>query len=139
MSKTFKYIDHKGFAKKDPVLIAARNFAGNNVMREARKIVRMPVYIVPDKQQLESHFSENLSTGGVFIRTEKILPENTSIVIKIRLPDNNIVITCKAEVAWINEPDHIKKHSLPPGMGIRFTNISLPNRQTIRNFLNRYC
>jgi len=107
-------------------------------MRESRKNIRLAVYIVPDRQQLVSHFSENMSTGGVFIRTVNIKPVNTSMALKIRLPDNNIIITCKARVAWTNEPAHPKKHSLPAGMGIQFIGLSLNNLQAIRNFLKRY-
>ena len=106
-------------------------------MRETRKNIRLVVHVLPDKQQLVSHFSENICTGGMFIRTVNILSVNTSLVIKLRLPDNNIVISCKAKVAWTNEPGHLKKHSLPPGMGIQFTNLSLANLQALRNFVNR--
>lgn len=105
-------------------------------MKESRKNIRLAVYIVPDKQQLITHFSENMSTGGAFIRTVNLLPVNTPMSIKVRLPDNNIVISCKARVAWTNDPGHLKKHSLPIGMGIQFINLSLNNLQSLRSFLN---
>lgn len=106
-------------------------------MTDSRKNIRLAIYIVPDKQHLMmTHFSENMSAGGVFIRTVNIQPVNTLMSIRFRLPDNSIVINCKAKVAWTNEPGHLKKYSLPSGMGIQFMNLSLNNIQAIRNFLN---
>jgi uncharacterized protein (TIGR02266 family) len=77
----------------------------------------------------------NVSSGGVFIEADEILPVDTTLEIKFKLPDNDIVIICNARVAWTNEPGQIKKYSLPPGMGVQFLNLSLDNLQAIRNFL----
>ena len=105
-------------------------------MTESRKNIRLAICVVPNEQHMITHFSEDMSTGGVFIRTVNIQPVNTSMVIKVRLPDNNLVITCKARVAWTNEPGHLKKYSLPTGMGIQFIDLSLNSHQALRHFLN---
>jgi uncharacterized protein (TIGR02266 family) len=104
-------------------------------MRKNIRHIRLNVQIVPDKQEMATHFTENMSAGGMFIRTKDILPVNTSMVMKFRLPDRKIIITCKAKVAWTNEPDDLKKYSLPPGMGVQFTDLSLINHQIIEDFL----
>jgi uncharacterized protein (TIGR02266 family) len=84
-----------------------------------------------------TNYTVNVSTGGVFIEADKILPVDTALLIKFKLPDDDIIITCKARVAWTNKPGELKKHSLPPGMWIQFLDLSLDNLQAIRNFLQK--
>jgi len=82
-----------------------------------------------------TRYSVNMSTGGMFIETQNILPVNTSLEIKFKLPGNDTIITCNARVAWTNEPGHLKKHSLPPGIGIEFLDLSLEIMLAIRDYL----
>jgi uncharacterized protein (TIGR02266 family) len=84
-----------------------------------------------------SNYSVNMSTGGVFIETVNILPVDTSLVVKFKLPDNDAIITCKARVAWINETGLLRKFSLPPGMGLQFLDLSLNDMHAIRDYLNK--
>ena len=103
---------------------------------EIRKNIRLEVYICQLKQILMTNYTVNMSTGGVFLETDNILPVDTSLAIKFRLPGNDSIITCNARVAWNNVPGSLKKFSLPPGMGIQFLDLSLEDLQTIRHFLN---
>jgi uncharacterized protein (TIGR02266 family) len=84
------------------------------------------------------NYAVNLSTGGMFIESNKILPVETLLTVEFMLPNANRQIACKARVAWTNEPEALKKPSLPPGMGIQFLNLSLENIQLIRNFVTEY-
>jgi hypothetical protein len=51
------------------------------------------------------------------------------------LPANDKLITCKARVAWTNEPGNLRKLSLPPGMGLQFLDLNLDDLHAIRDFL----
>jgi len=104
-------------------------------MPEPRKSIRLAIYNGPDQQQLMTHYSVDMSTGGVFIETVHIRPVDTQLEVQFSLPDSDTIITCKARVAWTNDPGQIKKYSLPTGMGIQFVDLSLENLQAIRNFL----
>jgi uncharacterized protein (TIGR02266 family) len=104
-------------------------------MPEPRRNIRLAIYSGTDQQRLMTNYSVNLSTGGVFIEADDVLPVDTLLEIKFNLPDSDIVITCNARVAWTNVPEQLKKDSLPPGMGIQFVDLSLDNLQAIRNFL----
>lgn len=104
-------------------------------MPEPRRTIRLAIYIGPNGHDLMTNYTVNVSTGGVFIEAEDILPVDTSLRIKFKLPDKDSIITCNARVAWTNEPGKLKKDSLPPGMGIQFVDLSLDNLQAIRNFL----
>jgi uncharacterized protein (TIGR02266 family) len=102
---------------------------------ETRKYIRLTIYNGPDQQNIMTNYSVNMSTGGVFIETSNLRRVDTPLVIKFNLPDNDVIITCKARVAWTNEPGQLKKLIYLPGMGIQFLDLSLENLQAIRNFL----
>ncbi len=104
-------------------------------MQEPRRNIRLAIYCGVDQEELMTNYTVNVSTGGVFIEADDILPVDTSLVIKFKLPDNDSIITCNARVAWTNESGQLKKDSLPPGMGIQFLDLSLEHLQAIRNFL----
>ena len=103
---------------------------------ETRKNIRLEVYICSIKQILMTNYTVNMSTGGVFLEADTILPVDTPLLMKFKLPGNDAIISCNARVAWNNTPGSLKKFSLPPGMGIQFMDLSLDNLQTIRQFLN---
>jgi uncharacterized protein (TIGR02266 family) len=98
---------------------------------------RIAIYNGPDQQKLMTNYSVNMSTGGMFIETENIRPVDTSLVIKFKLPDNDVIITCNARVAWTNEPGNLRKYTLPSGMGLQFIDLSLENMHAIRDYLNK--
>ena len=78
-----------------------------------------------------------MSTGGVFIETSHILPEDTELTVKFKLPDYDNIIVAKVRVAWTNDPDSMKKTSLPSGMGLQFLDLSIENMHAIRAYLDK--
>ncbi len=98
---------------------------------------RIAIFNGPDLRRLISNYTVNMSTGGVFIETDTILPVDTLLLVKFKLPDNDAIIACNARVAWTNEPGHLKKFSFPPGMGLQFLDLSLENMYVIRDYLNK--
>ena len=106
-----------------------------SILPEPRQNIRLAIYLGPDHKKLMTNYSVNMSTGGVFIETDSIRPIDTPLVIKFKLPDDDKIITCKARVAWTNEPGNLKNYSLPTGMGIQFLDLTLENLQAIRNFI----
>jgi len=85
-----------------------------------RYMAKITIYYGVDPEKLLSNYSVNISTGGVFIASNKMLPEGTVLTVKFNLPNSDAIIYGHARVAWLNAPDNIKKSSLPPGMGIQF-------------------
>ena len=106
------------------------------VKTDHRTKARIAIFNGPDQRKLISNYSVNISTGGVFIETGNILPVDTLLLVKFKLPENDSIITCNARVAWINEPGNLRKSSFPPGMGLQFLNLSLDNMYIIREYLN---
>lgn len=97
---------------------------------------RIAIFDVLDQRRLISNYSVNMSTGGVFIETDNILPVDTLLLVKFKLPDNDTIIVCKARVAWTNDPGQLEKFSFPLGMSLQFLNLSLDNMHVIRDYLN---
>ena len=91
----------------------------------------------PEQRQLKADYAVNMSIGGVFIKTTKILPVGTPVVVKFKLSANDTLISCNASVAWTNEPGAMLNQSLPPGIGLKFIDMSLVDFRAIRDFLHK--
>jgi Tfp pilus assembly protein PilZ len=98
---------------------------------------RIAIFNGPEQTKPISNYSVNTSTGGVFIETVNILPVDTSLIVKFKLPSDDSIISCKARVAWINEAGHLRIFSLPLGMSLRFLDLSLINMNIIRDYLKK--
>jgi uncharacterized protein (TIGR02266 family) len=97
-----------------------------------RYLARISIYF----EELVSDYSVNISTGGVFIGSDMILPEDTELTIKLDLPNSAEPLSTHARVAWVNNPLTMKKASLPPGMGLQFLGLSTDDMHTIQTFLD---
>jgi uncharacterized protein (TIGR02266 family) len=80
-------------------------------------------------------FAENLSGGGVFVATHALKPAGEIVELSITLPDSNAVITARGEVRWIRE--YNEASNVPPGMGIKFTQLGEGAEDAINAFLAR--
>jgi len=100
-----------------------------------RFLVRIAIFHGPYQKKILTDYSISMSTGGVFIESSLILPEDTELTVKFNLPISDTTIITKARVAWINDPPALKKLSLPSGMGLQFLDLSMEDMQTIRTFL----
>ena len=101
-----------------------------------RSRIRLAVKYGPTQQKHMTDYSVNISSGGVFIATDKVLPENTPLFVEYQLPGSAKPIICKAKVAWVNDPEQLKSARLPPGMGLQFFSLSRENLEELRKFLN---
>jgi len=97
---------------------------------------RITIFYGPFPEELLSDYSINISTGGVFIESNMILPQDTVLTVRFNLPNSAVPIYTHARVAWVNEPGNIKKASLPPGMGLQFLTLTMEDMHTVRTFLD---
>lgn len=96
--------------------------------------VRLPIRYGIRQDKLIDNFSVNLSMGGVFLETTKILPVGTSLTVAFSLPDGT-TIDCSAQVTWLNGPMLRSKPLLPSGMGLKFLDIEKYEVTALRKFL----
>ena len=94
-------------------------------------------YREPSGEHALTHFSINISTGGIFIETEVPLSVGTPLQLDFTLPGHHDVVRCKARVAWINQADGPSHSRLPPGMGLQFFDLTLEDMALVRSFVMR--
>ena len=73
-------------------------------------------------------FTEDMSIGGMFIRTVKPLPAGEVFTLKLTLPKTAQPIKIGCEVAWTRKESKAE----PPGMGVRFVQISEADQHRLK-------
>lgn len=116
---------------------AARRFIGLEDRVAPRVEARIEVRYANGGDEL-TDYSLNMSTGGLFLETERLLPVETELQVSFNLPDRNDPVRSRARVAWVNEPDRRIKPGLPPGMGLQFLDLSLDDLQDVRAFVREH-
>ena len=101
-----------------------------------RYLTRIAIFYGPYQKQILTDYSLNMSTGGLFIESSLVLPEDTELTVKFKLPDSDTIIVAKVRVAWINDPLDLKKLFFPAGMGLQFLDLSSEDMYAIRTYLD---
>jgi uncharacterized protein (TIGR02266 family) len=113
--------------------------SGNTAMAveydDLRVNVRFAVYYGEKQERVMSDYSVNMSFGGIFIESEKILPPDTTLLVEFKLPVYEKPIRCKSRVAWTNEPQNPKSSALPAGMGLQFIDLTLDDMHVVRSYI----
>jgi uncharacterized protein (TIGR02266 family) len=79
-------------------------------------------------------FTTNISEGGLFVSTYQLKPVGTEIGLTLKLeggPEMEVVGT----VRWVRDTSD-REDSLPPGMGLQFTNLDEEGQARINDFIN---
>ena len=77
----------------------------------------------------------NLSSGGLFLKTEIPIETGESFLLRFKLPGQKSELSCKAKVTWVNNKMDRKKHLLPPGGGLQFLGLSVANMKALLDFI----
>ncbi|MBN2342689.1 MAG: TIGR02266 family protein [Deltaproteobacteria bacterium] len=83
---------------------------------------------------LVSAYTENISKGGIYVRTSKLLPLNTVVRIKLVMPHDGPEIECIGQVARVHKQD--EKSDIPTGMAIVFRDMSAEHRAFIEDYIS---
>lgn len=97
----------------------------------------MRVYFSPENQLDFSGDCLNLSSGGLFLKTEIPLKTGENFLLRFKLPGQESEFSCKAKVTWINKKASRKKPLLPPGGGLQFLGLSVANMKVLLEFLRQ--
>lgn len=98
-------------------------------MDERREHSRIPVTTKVRRKggdQEEVLFTDDLSEGGIFLKSETPPFVGTIVELEISIPNNDKLIEVKGEVAWRLEGK---------GCGVRFMRITQAQRKMIRDFI----
>jgi uncharacterized protein (TIGR02266 family) len=80
-------------------------------------------------------FSENVSTGGLFIATYRLLPIGTEVALTFVLPDEFPVFV-HGRVCWTRDSRDSELGEVPPGMGVEFVNLGAAEQARIQGYVN---
>lgn len=102
---------------------------------DSRLKSEMRVYYGPTQQTVLSGFSLDLSTGGLYLKTDYDFKVDENLMLIFSLPEQEKTISCKARVAWVNTKENPRKPELPSGVGVQFVDLTLDAVKSIRRFL----
>jgi uncharacterized protein (TIGR02266 family) len=87
-----------------------------------------------DLQHFYREYTKNLSKGGLFIKTKKVLPQQTVIEITLKIPQFDSPFSLVGEVVHVIEPELAEAHGWDPGMGIQFVDFEEGSKQILDEF-----
>ena len=105
--------------------------------RLSRKSPRIPKTLAlsfKSKAGFIKAFSEDISTGGMFIKTTKPLVKGEQFILKLKLPDASETPKIDCEVSW-NRTETSDPVKQPLGMGIKFIGISPEDHHRLKKEL----
>jgi len=85
-------------------------------------------------------FVVNLNVLGAYVAAEagKFPALGESVVCHLTTPDNDTLMPISGTVAWVNAHQPHPVHSLPPGFGIKFEDLSDAHRRRIQDVVDEY-
>lgn len=80
-------------------------------------------------------FLVNLSVVGAYVAIDEAPPLGQRLSCRFSFPGNSLEVDAAGVVVWLNPRQQHPVHSLPPGIGLRFEELSEPNRARIEAFI----
>jgi len=87
-----------------------------------------------DRQTFVKAYTENISPGGIFVRTRKPLNSGERFLLKLQLPDLSETLKIQCEVAW-SRTTAGESRGEAAGMGLKFLEMSAENRQALNAYV----
>jgi PilZ domain len=81
----------------------------------------------------------DLSVAGVYVQTKASIGEGDEAVLKFRVPGNDRLMEIQTIVVYVNHDQKHPVHSLPPGAGLRFRNLSVEDSKLVVGTILDYC
>jgi Tfp pilus assembly protein PilZ len=112
--------------------------------RRSSGLLRVPFVQIcrtslPDGRTL-SGFIVNINVLGAYVAAENdLFPMlGETVVCTFKTPDNEIEMTIRGSIAWVNPHQVHPVHSLPPGFGIKFSHLADGHRSRIERVVDEY-
>jgi type IV pilus assembly protein PilZ len=103
--------------------------------RSAPRVVLKTAVTFSSESNFYTGFLDNISEGGLFIATYHPAQLGTMMQVEFSLPDDGEPISVEAEVRWVRETQ--SDSAVPPGIGLRFVNLPVAERDRIESFAKR--
>jgi hypothetical protein len=106
---------------------------GQNSVRSSRRVpIHTPVRVLVGGREKDG-FVYSLSEGGCFIESPRASMDGARLRMIFVLGERELEID--GVVAFANVPGNLQRPNLPLGMGVRFEDISKPNRDVLARFI----
>jgi hypothetical protein len=88
--------------------------------------------------QSDTAFIVNINVLGAYVANERMPPLGRTVVCRFQVPGNEREVAADGVVAWTNPQQEHPVHSLPPGFGVAFRNLSPDVRGRIDQIVADY-
>jgi len=105
---------------------------------EKRKYPRVPISVRVvniTSGNFTYYLATNISTGGMFLRTDEPLAEGTGLTLQFSLPDHDRKIQVEAKV--VRSQRSVPGSPYPSGMGVKFTRLDPEDLKIVQGFVER--
>lgn len=109
--------------------------AAESVRREHERFAVDLEVSLGSEHNFYAGLAENLSAGGVFIATHRLQKVGSKIDLNLRMPDSEETFHLVGEVRWVRV--YNEQSDTPPGLGIRFAELSPTVTAAINRFLGQ--
>jgi Tfp pilus assembly protein PilZ len=82
-----------------------------------------------------SAFLVNINLRGVYIASDDLPRLGQAVGLRFGLPDSDRELSLEGAVAWLNPRQQHPVHSLPPGFGVQFRNVSAEDTETLERVI----
>jgi uncharacterized protein (TIGR02266 family) len=86
-----------------------------------------------DPQSFVKAYTDNISKGGLFLRTERPLKEGEQFLLKLQLPELSEPMEINCESVWTREQSDTEKR--PSGMGVKFCEMTARDNKILNQYL----
>lgn len=90
----------------------------------------------PDEDTLLEEYADNISLGGMFIKTDKPFPTGTRFSLELSIGYNGKKIAGEGEVVWTKEFSS-SSDERPSGMGIKFVELKEQSKSVIKELMKK--
>jgi len=92
---------------------------------------------VAGASEMLTEYTENLSRGGMYLATERLLEIGARITIDLELPGQAEPLRLDAMVAHKLDAKQAEAVGRPPGVGVKFVDWSAPARERLHHYIRR--
>lgn len=83
-------------------------------------------------------FLVNINVLGAYVAKDELPPLGQAMSCRFAIPGNDQEVALDGVVAWVNPRQQHPVHSLPPGFGLKFRQISALDRRRIEDVIQDY-
>ncbi len=102
--------------------------------RKEERVQKVLTLEYKDPKGFIKAYTANASSSGLFIKTQNPLNEGDQFLLKLKIPGLPEPLKIKCEVVWSRTRESIPSNR-PPGMGVKFRQISPEDQQRLKDFL----